>query len=81
MEAVMMDNYEMARGHAAVGLAGRAVGSGRFSSSELQVTMPLGRGEPCLTSPSAFPRKATKHNGVTICSCFSDQSARSGKEF
>lgn len=28
-----MDNYEMARGHAAVGLAGRGVGPGRASSS------------------------------------------------
>lgn len=30
----MMDNYEMARGHAAVRLVGWAVGSGQLSSSE-----------------------------------------------
>lgn len=46
MEAFMMDNYEMARGHAAVGLAGQGLGSGRFSSSEVRVTMPLRRREP-----------------------------------
>lgn len=53
----MMDNYEMARGHAAVRLAGRGMGSGQFSSSEFQVTTPLCHGEPCLTSQSDFPPK------------------------
>lgn len=53
----MMDNYEMPRGHAAVRLAGRGMGSGRFSSSEFQVRMLLCHGKPCLTSQSDFPPK------------------------
>ena len=49
----MMDNYEMARGHTAVRLAGRAVGSGQFSLSEF--------GSQC---HSAMDSPASLHNRI-----------------
>ena len=52
----MMDNYEMARGHAAVRLVGWAVGSGQLSCSEFGSQRHRHR-EPCLTSQSDFPPK------------------------
>lgn len=67
--------------YAAVRLVGWAMGSGQLSSSGVRVTSATSpqRALPHITI--GFSPKATKHNRVTICSCFSNWSVCGWKEF
>lgn len=63
-----MDNYEMARGHALVGLAGRAEGLGSSPLLCSGHNATLGhRALPHFTI--GFSPKAIKHKRLTVCSC------------